>query len=333
MVCRAFCKVLAMALLLSVCLKAEGLPSELVVTDKLGRKVVLEVPVKRAVICITYELIPALDIWDQVVGVSNWAETSSGVYRAFVFGGLRSRKPTVGTGVELNVEKVFKLQPDLVLTWSYDAKAIEFLQKRGLRTIAIWPEDLKELHQTIELHGDLFGKKAASEKTLRAMEELLGLVRARASRAGEEGKKKVLHLGARPTTVSGRLGVIHDVIELIGARNAAAEVKARNAEISLEKMIQWNPDVIFIWGSAHYDESRLYQLPQLRLVKAVKERRVYKLPRWSTWSPRLAALALYMALKTYPEHYRDISFEETVDRFYRKVFGISYEMVKKYEPQ
>lgn len=329
---RGFRKVLTLALLLSA-VGAEAVSAELVVTDKLGRPVAVQVPVRRAVLCITYELIPALDLWEQVVGVSSWAESSSGLYRAFVFGGFKPRKPTVGTGVNLNAEALLELRPDVILTWSYDPRAIEFLEKRGLKTIAIWPEGLNELYETIKLHADLFGKKGESERTLRAMEELLGLVRARASRIPEKDRKKVLHLGARPTTVSGRLGVMHDVIELIKAKNAGAEVKVRNAEISMERIVQWNPDVIFIWGSAGYDENWIYRCPQLKLVKAVRERQVYKLPRWSTWSPRLAVMALYMALKTYPGHYRDISFEETADRFYRKVFGIPYEVVQRYEPR
>jgi len=58
---------------------------------------------------------------------------------------------------------------------------------------------------------------------------------------------------------------------------------------------------------------------------------VYKAPEWSTWSPRLAPIALWMAMKTYPEYFRDINLYKVTDEFYRKVFGISYSKVKKIE--
>jgi iron complex transport system substrate-binding protein len=58
--------------------------SSLTLTDKLGRTVTIDIPVKRAVVVITYELVPALGIWDQIVGVSRWAEEECDLYRTFV---------------------------------------------------------------------------------------------------------------------------------------------------------------------------------------------------------------------------------------------------------
>lgn len=300
-------------------------------TDALGRRVTVKVPVKRAVIAITPELIPALDIWDQVAGVSDWAEKSCSIYQAFVFSGLKPRKPTVGTGTNLNIEAILKLKPDVVITWSYNNKVIEFLASKGVKTIAIWPETIEELYEVIRLHGKLFGKEKRAEMVISEMERMFKFIRERSSKIPYSQRKRVLHLGGKPTTVSGRIGITNDVIELIGGINVGGEINARNADVSVEKIIHWNPDVIFIWGSAGYDESWLYNNSQWRFVKAVRNRQVYKLPHWSSWSPRLAPIALYMAIKTYPELFKDINFEEVVDKYYQKVFGISYAEVKKYE--
>jgi iron complex transport system substrate-binding protein len=301
------------------------------VTDNLGRKVYLKIPVKRAVLAITPELIPALDIWDQVAGVSDWAEKSCSVYQAFVYSNLKPRKPTVGTGTNLNIEAILKLNPDLIITWSYNKKIVDYLASKGVNVIAIWPETIKELYEVIRLHGKLFGKEAWAEKVIAEMEEMFKFIRERTARIPSSQRKKVLHLGGKPTTVSGRIGVTNDVIELIGGINVGREINARNADVSVERIIQWNPDIIFIWGSAGYDESWIYNNSQWRFVKAVRNKQVYKLPHWSSWSPRLAPIALFIAMKTYPELFKDVNFEKEVDRYYRKVFGISYTEVKKYE--
>lgn len=71
MVCRIYFKILVIFILL-LWVEA-GWASTVEIKDHLGRRVSLEVPVKRAVVVIGYELIPALDLWDSVVGVSRWA--------------------------------------------------------------------------------------------------------------------------------------------------------------------------------------------------------------------------------------------------------------------
>ena len=58
---------------------------------------------------------------------------------------------------------------------------------------------------------------------------------------------------------------------------------------------------------------------------------MYKAPIWSTWSPRIAPIVLWMAVKTYPEHFQDINLEKKFDDFYQLVFGIPYSTVAKIE--
>src|SRR5208337_4485068 len=113
----------------------------------------------------------------------------------------------------------------------------------------------------------------------------------------------------------------------IGGLNAASEIGDRNADVPLEKIIRWNPDVIFIWGSAKYKVSDILDNPQWKHINAVKIGRVFKAPEWSTWSPRLAPVALWMAMRTYPELYKDINFNDCMEKFFQNVFGISYRTV------
>jgi iron complex transport system substrate-binding protein len=331
MVCRTILKVLVLILVLSF-IWVEVLQAEtLRITDKLGRTVMVDVPVKRAVIVITYELIPALNLWNQVVGVSRWAEEVCGLYRAILNENPNFRRQTVGVGSDLNIEAVLKLNPDLVITWTYNPNTIWFLEKKGIKVIGIYPDSLQELYEVMRLHGKLFGKEKRVEEVIKEMEKIFNLIRARVSKISPEKRKRVIHLGGKPTTIFCGIGITNDVIKLIGGINPASSIKERNADVSIERIIQWNPDVIFIRGSTGYDENWLYGNSQWKYVKAVREKSVYKLPRWSTWSPRIAPIALYMAMRVYPEYFRDVDFEKVADNFYKKVFGISYYKVKRYE--
>lgn len=113
-----------------------------------------------------------------------------------------------------------------------------------------------------------------------------------------------------------------NLLNLVGGRNVAGGITQRNADVSIETIIGWNPDVIFIWGNAKYSARDIMSSPQWQHVKAVRNRQVYKAPEWSTWSPRLAPVSLWMAMKLYPERYQGINLYSVADSFDRKVFGV-----------
>ncbi|MGO9571124.1 MAG: ABC transporter substrate-binding protein [Desulfomonilaceae bacterium] len=300
-------------------------------TDKLGRVVTIQVPVRRAVIFQTYELIPALEIWDNVVGIGRYAYSNDL---------MKATKPDIasvipsasaGSGLDANMEVLFKLKPDVVITWTVKPEVVKFIEDRGLSVIAIYPESLSELLEVMRLHGKLFGKEKRAEESIAEMEKVFALVNARVSKIPPRDRRKVLWLGGKPTSVACGIGVTNDLIQLIGGINPASSILQGNADVSLEQIVSWDPDVIFIWGNASYTAQSILNRSQWRLIKAVREGRVYKAPIWSTWSPRIAPIVLWMAVRTYPESFRDVILEKMFDDFYRAVFGIPYTKAPKIE--
>lgn len=297
-------------------------------TDKLGRAVNIPVPVKRAVFFQTYELIPALDIWDNVVGIARWA------YDNDLMRATRpdiEKIPSAGSGSDVNIESLLKLKPDIVLTWTYQPETVRFMEEKGLKVIAVYPESLPELYDVMRLHGRLFGKEKQAERCIARMERIFKLIKEKVTKIPGDKRKRVLWLGGKPTSVACGIGVTDDVFKLIGGVNPAAQIPRRNTDVPIERIIAWNPDVIFIWGNAGYKAQDILNNPQWKFIRAVREGMVYKAPEWSTWSPRLAPVVLWMAMKTYPEYFRDINLDRVTDEFYRKVFGIPYSKVNNFE--
>jgi iron complex transport system substrate-binding protein len=163
------------------------------------------------------------------------------------------------------------------------------------------------------------------------MEEIFSLIRSRTANIAVTRRKKAIYLTGKPTKVNGRIGVTQDLFTMMGLDNGGREINERSTEVSLERIISWNPDLIFIWGSARSSAADLINNPQWRYIKAIKNRDVHKEPRWGTWSPRLAPIALWMAATAYPERFRDIDLNKTIDRFYREVYGIPYSKVTQIE--
>jgi iron complex transport system substrate-binding protein len=287
--------------------------------DKLGKEVAVSLPVRRAVFLVAYELVPVLGVWDRVVGVARWVYDNDLVTQSKP--DIRSI-PSVGSGSDVNIETLLRLKPDLVVTWTFKPEQVRFMEQRGFPVVGVYPDSIAELYDVMRFLGRAFQREDRMDRAIGEMEALFRLVGERVSRIPEAQRKRVLYIGSKPTTASGQVGVTNDMIALIGARNPASVLQQRNADVPLEKIIAWDPDVIIIWGNAHYDASDLTNDPRWRLIPAVRKGQVYKAPEWSTWSPRLAPYALWMAAITYPEQFKDIAADKVVNEFHRKVFGV-----------
>jgi len=300
-------------------------------TDVYGRKVIIDIPVKKACLLVTYELIPALKIRDQVVAIGKWAYDDP-ILKATVSDLNRIPSPGVG-GPGVNVELLKKLGTELIVTFRTPQEELNFLEAKGIKAFAIYPNSVEELIEVIKWHGVVFGKEKEAERVIKEMRKVLNLIEKRTFKIPFSKRKKVIWLHSDPTSVAGGNGIINDTLVKIGGINPAASLFPQSsiAKTSLETLIKLNPDVIFIWGAAPFSPLDLINNPQWNYIKAVKERKVYKLSALTTFSPRHVIDMLHIAMKVYPEEFRDIDFEKIADNFYRKVFGVSYYKVKQYE--
>jgi iron complex transport system substrate-binding protein len=301
----------------------------IIIKDKLDRQISVDLPVRRAVFFQAYELLPVLGIWDKVAGISRFAYENDITVAARP--DIARTIPAVGGVTDVNIEGLMRLRPDFIISWTSRPENITFMQEKGLKVYSIYPDNLAELYDVMRTLGRIFAREKKVEKTISGMEDIFKMIRRRVAAIPDEQRKKTLWIGSRPNTVSCGIGVNNDMLTLIGGRNVASHIQERNVDVSIEKIIAWNPDVIFIWGNAKYGVGDIIENPQWRYINAVKNRRVYKAPAWSTWSPRLAPIALWMAARTYPELFRDMDLYKVTDRFYRKTYGIPYSKVKQIE--
>ena len=225
----------------------------LTVKDAAGNEIEITPPVKRVVFLSLYELIPVFDVWDRVVGLNRWA------YDSELLKGFPQLKkiPSVGTADTVNIEVLLALHPDLVLTWSYKPEVDDFLVRRGLKVISVYPDSLEELYAVLDMCGRLFRKEDRAREIRSLMEKSFAATASKVSNVPPENRRKVLWLWQKPTTVSGGECLTNELIKLTGGINPAEEIQIKHPEVSMESIVSWNPDVIFIWGSARYGPEEL----------------------------------------------------------------------------
>lgn len=184
-----------------------------------------------------------------------------------------AEKERIGTAIEINVERVTALKPDLVIATSITSpKSIEKLRAMGINVVIFRAaKSFSELcDQFLEL-AILIGKEKEARKILIDSRKEVATVRK--SVAGLQKPKVIVQAGARPLWVATRDSFINDFIELAGGENMGPS--GLNGRFSREKVLELNPDVIIIttMGIIGDDEKALWQ--KYPAISAVKNNRIY----------------------------------------------------------
>jgi len=276
----------------------------------------------RAVLFEGYELVAALKAWDRVAGISSYAYDNDLLKQ--VLPNLK-QIPSPGTGFVVNAESLLALKPDMVVTWDRKPDQVDFMRRQGIPVTLIYPEGLADLYRDTLRLGRLLGQPERAEKVTQLMARNLEALRQRLAKIPAAAHPRVVWLWGKSTTITGNKGVVGELIPLAGGINLGREVENFNRELSMETLVELNPEVVLIWGSASYGVADLVQDPKWRTIQAVKTGRVFKASRGSTWSPRVVVLAWWMAHCFFPQEISPMEYRQAVDAFYRECFGIPYE--------
>jgi iron complex transport system substrate-binding protein len=152
----------------------------------------------------------------------------------------------------------------------------------------------------------------------------------------EEERKKVLFLfqyDENTMITSGSSFFGQWWCDASGTINAAHDVAAdnSNAKITMEQVYKWDPDVIIITNFTGTQPEDIYNNAigddDWSGVKAVKEKRVYKMPMGSyrSYTPGVdTPMTLqWLAQAVYPEIFPDYDVKEKVKDYYKTIYGVT----------
>ncbi|TKB58690.1 ABC transporter substrate-binding protein [Ferrimonas aestuarii] len=310
-------------LLIGLCLwslVSTGAAAPLQLTDMTGRTVVLSAPAKRLVT--TY--MPAtiftlsLGLQDQLVGISNQDQRQS-----LVKGLLAGRSPVqVGSrSAGINLETIIGLKPDLVLINDKKdgARLAEQLQQLGIAALLIKAESLEQVQQAMDLIAKATGHQAQALRYQQLSGQLIDeLTRKLASTTpvrGYYGNGGDLYRSVNAQMYQ------HQLLELAGITNVAADVPGFYPKINLEQLLRWQPEMLVLEQGKN---GRLaQQLNATELAYLSKLPRV-TLPSGALWhmpSPVAVAGAYYLASQVHPQQFNDTDVSAVVADFYQQLLG------------
>ncbi len=264
-------------ILLSLFVACAPPPEEVVsfpieVTDQMGMVVKLDKIPERIISLApsnTKTLI-ALGLWDRVVAVTDSCSFPPGA----------QEKPRIGGFTTTNIEKVVALSPDLILaTEIHEARIIPALEGKGLSIFILDPKTLDEVLEAITLVGEITGKGEEASQLVAGMRNRIRAVTNKTDSLPEAQRPRVFHITWPDPLITPGSGTIHDeLIRKAGGTNIARDLTGY-AGISLEVVIEANPQVIIAGVGMGTGEDSPFQYvktePRLRNVDACINHRVY----------------------------------------------------------
>ena len=232
------------------------------VVDDFGREVALPAPASRIVSLgphITENLFSA-GAGGKIVGVVDHSDYPPQAKKIQSVGGGYS---------QINLEAVIALAPDLVVAWRTqgNAESIEKIAQLGYAVYYSDPRDFEGVIENIEKLATLAGTADAVSPTPQKLRD--ELTQLRAQFAESEVQTVFYQIWRAPLMTLNGAHYISRVLELCGARNVFAELPITAPRVSVEAVLDANPDII-IAGRGDGWETDMSKWKKWHGINAVK---------------------------------------------------------------
>jgi iron complex transport system substrate-binding protein len=302
------------------------------IVDAAGRRITVPARVARVfpsgppAAILLYTLAP-----DLLLG---WPRANRPEERAFLLPEVGARPEVgrlTGRGNTANLEEVLQLRPDMILdvgstTATYVSLAERVQEQTGI-SYALLDGRLERTAETYRILGRLVRREAQAAELAAYAETTLRTVRERIA-AVPQGQRPRVYYARGPrgleTGLSGSINV--ESIEMVGGRNVAGGRRGGLANVSLEQVLAWDPEVIItidqdFAGGVRHD-------PNWASVAAVRAGRVHLSPKrpfgWIDFPPSVNRLVglWWLGKVLYPDLFPEDLRRITRD-FYARFYHVS----------
>jgi iron complex transport system substrate-binding protein len=154
----------------------------------------------------------------------------------------------VGDSQSLDIERILALHPDVVVVWSSGNSAAQIarLERVGLPVYRHFIRRLADIPDSVRRFGVLAGTSATA---MPAADEIKSRIAALEQRyRSANGGTMLVQVWDHPIYTVGQTELMTDVVAICGYRNIYADLPEAAPAISLESVLERNPDVILAVG-------------------------------------------------------------------------------------
>lgn len=230
----------------------------MIFTDQLNNSIELNAFPKRIISIVPSqsELLWDLGLREELVGITKFCIHPKKLNQSVTH---------IGGTKTLNIDKIRLLKPDVIIgnKEENDQTQIEVLQKE----FKVWMSDIYTLDDSlsmIEGIGELVNKDEEAKK-------LTSLISTSFKDLKQTHQTVLYFIWKKPYMVAGRATFIGHILEKIGLKNCISDINSRYPILSLDDIINLNPELIFLssepypFKEAHVKELQK-QLPNTRIL-------------------------------------------------------------------
>ena len=226
---------------------------------------------------------------------------------------------------DMNLEEIIAAKPDVV--FGSNEKYRDMFTAVGIPFINCSFKTYDEMIRSVQLTAEVFGGEAVdiANRYTAYLKERLDWVAKRVEDIPEENRTTVAHGNSiYELNFDGANTIIDEWIKYADGINAAAEGMTGNLQtISMEQVLQWDPDVL-ITGKPKNQVDQVMSDPAWANLKAVKNGRVYSNPKgvfaWDRYGVESALQPQWCAKLLYPGLFEDFDIAQELKNFYHTFF-------------
>jgi len=209
------------------------------------------------------EILFALGLGEQIVGVTEYGDYPEEALEKEQIGGFNT----------ISTEKVVALNPGLILaTGGVQAEVVEQLRGLNQQVVVIDSKNLDDILSNIQLIGRITGRTSEAQTLVKDLQKRIDAARAKGKSTGV----KVMYIvWGDPLMVAGPDSFADDLIVKAGGVNIYADAATQYPSVTLESVINRNPEVIIASDNIGLELEDLKDLPEWRETSAVQNGRLY----------------------------------------------------------
>jgi iron complex transport system substrate-binding protein len=175
----------------------------------------------------------------QVVGTSDYSNEPAAAKRI----------ERVGDSQSFDLERILALHPDVVVVWSGGTSALQIdkLERVGLTVYHHRIERLGDIPDSIRRLGAMAGTQSQARSAAASLGERIAALRQ--LYAGVHGGSVLIQVWDHPIYTVGGSELLSDVVGICGLHNVYADLREPGPAVSLESVLERDPEVILAVGS------------------------------------------------------------------------------------
>lgn len=264
----------------------------------------------------TIELLLALDVGDRIVAGMGVPD------KKYILPEYQHQYEQIPyTSLEnLDVETIVMMEPDFIIGWysTFGAKVLrstDFWQQRGVNTYitpssrtSIDKHKLEDEYSYILDIGKIFDKNEKAQQLVTQMQCEIDFVTAKTAKTKQRPRAVIIEFIGKEIRAYGEKTLAGDILTNLGG-----DLVVKNNTLSLEQLVDLDPDVIFLviiernYGEEKNFLDRIYNNKALSHLRCVRNKRVYPVPLYAVYSSGIRTYdgIKIMAHGLYPELYKE----------------------------